>query len=272
MHMDLDVVLQEQCQISMVLRDADGSVVAERERLSNSKGSRILQNMKVLEPHKWTAETPYLYQLEIKLATATTRTRNILQVINHTVGFRKVEVRNGNTCVNGKAVMFRGVNRHDHHPRFGRAVTYDSVRKDLISMKQHNINAVRTSHYPSYPRLYDVCDETGLYVIDEADLECHGFDAAGSKAGPESYTSDNPSWKEAYLDRMRQLVSEIRIIPASLSGHWVMKPSTAKTTLPCTIGLSNATQNGWCTTSQIVKQRLQTCIRTCTPHRRILSN
>ena len=214
MHMELDIVLQEQCQISMVLRDADGNVVAERERLSNSKGSRILQNMKVLEPHKWTAETPYLYQLEIKLATAEARTRNTLQVIIHPVGFRKVELRNGNICVNGKAVMFRGVNRHDHHPRFGRAVIYDLIRKDLISMKQHNINAVRTSHYPSYPQLYEICDEIGLYVIDEADLECHGFDAAGSKAGPESYTSDNPSWKEAYLDRMRQLVERDKNHPS----------------------------------------------------------
>ena len=214
MHIELDVVLHEQCQISMILRNADGNVVAERERLSNSKGSRIFQNMKVLEPHKWTAETPYLYHLEIKLATAMARTRTVLQVINHPVGFRKVELRYGNICVNGKAIMFRGVNRHDHHPRFGRALTYDFVRKDLILMKQHSINAVRTSHYPSYPRLYELCDELGLYVIDEADLECHGFDATGSTSDPASYTSDNPSWEEAYLDRMKQLVERDKNHPS----------------------------------------------------------
>ena len=175
--------------------------------------------MKVQNPCRWAAETPYLYNLEIRLATATAKTRKVLQVIKHAVGFRKVELRNGNIYVNGKAILFRGVNRHDHHPHFGRAVTYDFVRKDLILMKQHNINAVRTSHYPSYPRLHELCDELGIYVIDEADLECHGFDGAvtnGTDSTPSaaSYASDNPSWKEAYVDRMRQLVERDKNHPS----------------------------------------------------------
>ena len=218
-HVELDLSLAEQSQISMILRDADGGTVAERVRLSASKESRIFSNIKVWNPRKWTAETPYLYQLEITLATASTRSRKALQTINHSVGFRKVELRHGNICVNGKAILFRGVNRHDHHPRFGRAVTYDFVRKDLFLMKQYNINAVRTSHYPSYPRLHEICDELGLYVIDEADLECHGFDSAvaygtDSTPSPASYASDNPTWREAYLDRMRQLVERDKNHPS----------------------------------------------------------
>ena len=206
LHIELDLVLHQQCQISMILRDADGDLISERERLSASPSTRISQNMKILRPHKWTAETPYLYNLEITLATATARTRTTLQMINHPIGFRKVEIKHGNICINGTPLLFNGVNRHEHHPHFGRAVPYAFLRKDLILMKQHNINAVRTSHYPSHPRLYELCDELGLYVIDEADLECHGFDATGSAKDPASYASDNPSWRDAYLDRMVQLV------------------------------------------------------------------
>ncbi|KAG4437671.1 hypothetical protein IFR05_006833 [Cadophora sp. M221] len=174
----------------------------------------------VLNPQKWTAETPTLYDLTITLLDGS----NTLQKIQQRVGFRQVEMKNGNLLVNGKAILLRGVNRHDHHPELGRAVPVDFIRQDLLLMKQHNINALRCSHYPSSPELYGMADELGLYVIDEADLECHGFyDAvARPQAIPESmpyedrkvltfpqsakFTSDNPSWQEAYVERMRQLV------------------------------------------------------------------
>lgn len=148
----------------------------------------------------------------------------ILQKIDQAVGFRQVEIKSGNLLVNGQAILLRGVNRHDHHPDLGRAVPLDFIRRDLYLMKQHNINALRCSHYPSRPELYDIADEIGLYVMDECDLECHGFyDAvARPQAIPESlpyeerklktfplaaqYTSDNDSWQAAYVERMKQLV------------------------------------------------------------------
>lgn len=176
--------------------------------------------LKVENPRKWSAETPVLYDLTITLLNE----GKVLQTIRQKVGFRQVDIKNGNLLVNGQAIMLRGVNRHDHHPDLGRAVPLDFIRKDLILMKQHNVNALRCAHYPSHPKLYEIADELGLYVIDEADLECHGFyDAvARPQAIPESlpyeerklmtfpqaakYTSDNPSWKAAYVERMKQMV------------------------------------------------------------------
>lgn len=158
------------------------------------------------------------------------------QIIRHRVGFRQVELKNGNITVNGKTILFRGVNHHDFHPSAGRAVPLDFFKQDLILMKQHNVNAVRCSHYPSHPKFYDLCDELGLWVIDEADLECHGFirgdvdmkkipNEVWGKDGAESieeylspvlakYTSDNPSWREAYLDRIRQMVQRDKNHPS----------------------------------------------------------
>lgn len=170
---------------------------------------------------KWTAESPYLYQVEISLSTEDDSPSHS---VHQRVGFRKVEMKKGLLTVNGVAIQLHGVNRHDHHPTRGRSVPLDFLRRDLLLMKTHNVNALRCSHYPSHPALFDLCDELGLWVLDEADLECHGFLDAVMRPeslrqnmdyaerckllGPDaaSYTSDNPEWKDAYLDRMEQLV------------------------------------------------------------------
>ena len=109
-----------------------------------------------------------------------TRFDGQLQLYDHDAGFRSVELLNGNICVNGKPVLFRGTNLHDHHPPLGGAISLDSVRHDLLQMKAYNINAVRCSHCPSHPGLVGLCHERGYCVIDEADLECHGFGAAAA--------------------------------------------------------------------------------------------
>ncbi|KAL2830621.1 glycosyl hydrolases family 2, TIM barrel domain-containing protein [Aspergillus cavernicola] len=168
-------------------------------------------------PKHWTAETPNLYHLVLRFGE---------QVLSQRVGFRQVEMKNGLLVVNGKRVLFKGANRHEHHPRSGRTVPYALLRQDLLMMKQHNLNALRTCHQPSDPRLYDLADELGIWVMDEADLECHGYDTievrnlsqterlltaqeqhdlAFSRAG--EWISDNLDWQEAYLDRAKQLVS-----------------------------------------------------------------
>lgn len=125
-------------------------------------------------------------------------------VVQQRVGFRNSELKNGVFVVNGKPVIFRGVNRHEHHPDSGRAVPYEFMRKDLLLMKAHNVNAIRTSHYINDPRLYDLADELGLWILDECDLECHGFGEVGGD-NP-SWASDNPDWEDAYVDRARQAV------------------------------------------------------------------
>jgi len=167
----------------------------------------------------WTAEAPYLYSVELVLSSG----GKTLSKVTQRVGFRTVELKNGLITVNGQAVRLRGVNRHEHHPLHGRAVPLDYIKKDLLLMKSHNINALRCSHYPPHPHLFDLADELGLWVMDEADLECHGFyDAVARPLDiPEEmdyeerkklafdraaeYTSNNPEWKGAYVDRMAQM-------------------------------------------------------------------
>ena len=150
----------------------------------------------IRNPHKWTAETPYLYQLTLSCGNSC--------VVEQRIGFRVSALKNGVFQVNGKPVVFRGVNRHEHHPDSGRTVPYEFLRQDLLLMKTHNINAIRTSHQINDPRLYDLADELGLWIMDECDLECHGFDGIGGNQA--SWASDNPLWEEAYVDRARQAV------------------------------------------------------------------
>jgi beta-galactosidase len=126
------------------------------------------------------------------------------------IGFRSVTIEDGQLKINGRRVMFRGVNRHEWHPDHGRAVPPATMRDDVLLMKRHNINAVRTSHYPPHPRFLDLCDELGLWVIDECDLETHGFAAVGWRANP----SDDPRWRPAYLDRARRTVERDKNHPS----------------------------------------------------------
>ncbi|CAG7635695.1 glycoside hydrolase family 2 TIM barrel-domain containing protein [Paenibacillus allorhizosphaerae] len=161
----------------------------------------------VANPDKWTAESPNLYHLVIRLYD---EQGSLLQVHAQRVGFRKVELAGGNLLVNGVPIMFKGVNRHDHHPDFGRAVPLSTMVEDIVLMKRHNINAVRTSHYPNDPRFYDLCDQYGLYVIDEADLECHGFKHTDNV----NWISDSPEWRSAYLDRMERMVERDKNHPS----------------------------------------------------------
>ncbi|KAK3935848.1 glycoside hydrolase family 2 N-terminal-containing protein [Diplogelasinospora grovesii] len=224
LEVNLHMHLTTPCAVKVSLRDHGSTLVKEAAASAVACVDSLSIELAVSDPLKWTAETPYLYNLQIDLLSSADGARH--QRIFHKVGFRQVELRHGNIMVNGKAILFRGVNHHDHHPITGRAVPLSFLKHDLVMMKQHNVNAVRCSHYPSHPRFYELCDELGLWVIDEADLECHGFIRAGvylkdiPKAewnGADSveevlspqlakYTSDNPSWRGAYLDRVSQMV------------------------------------------------------------------
>lgn len=149
----------------------------------------------------WSAEHPRLYDAELATATETVRLR---------IGFRTVALDGGRWTVNGVPLKLRGVNRHEWDPDTGRAVSVDVMRRDLLLMKQHNINAVRTSHYPPAPAFLDLCDELGMWVIDECDLETHGFALVGWRGNP----SDDPAWEPALLDRARRMVERDKNHPA----------------------------------------------------------
>ncbi|GLY17489.1 beta-galactosidase [Kineosporia sp. NBRC 101677] len=141
----------------------------------------------------WSAETPRLYTAELVTPAETVTLR---------LGFRRIEVRDSVLLVNGAPIQLRGVNRHEHDPERGRVFSPERLEQDLLLMKQHNVNAVRTSHYPPHPALLDRADELGLFVVLECDLETHGFEEIGWRGNP----SADPQWRGAYLDRMQRTV------------------------------------------------------------------
>ena len=143
----------------------------------------------------WTAEEPNLYQLQLSLMS---NVGQVIEAFTQQVGFRKVEIKDGNLRVNGIPIMFRGVNRHEWDPIVGRSISEASMIKDIQIMKQHNINAVRASHYPNQERWYELCNEYGLYVIDEANIEAHGM--RFHQNGFEEITNDT-TWTAQWLDR-----------------------------------------------------------------------
>ncbi|TPG57000.1 beta-galactosidase subunit alpha [Ewingella americana] len=153
----------------------------------------------VSQPRQWNAEHPELYQL---LLTLHDDAGNVLGVVPQHVGFRDICVRDGLFYVNGRYLKLHGVNRHDHDHRRGRAVDMARVERDIILMKQHNINSVRTAHYPNDPRFYDLCDRYGLFVMAETDLESHGF----ANVGDLSRITDDPRWEHAYVERIERHV------------------------------------------------------------------
>ncbi|MDO4559136.1 MAG: glycoside hydrolase family 2 TIM barrel-domain containing protein, partial [Planctomycetia bacterium] len=158
----------------------------------------------VKNPKLWSAECPDLYTLLITLKDGD---QNVLEVVPQKVGFRKVEIRGVNLLVNGKPILLRGVNRHEHNPLTGHYVPYEQMVAEIRLMKQFNINGVRTSHYPETPLWYELCDRFGIYIVDEANIESHGMGY-----GKESL-ANHPRFRDAHLDRMRRMVERDRNHP-----------------------------------------------------------
>jgi beta-galactosidase len=208
---ELDLTIQKAGNVIVALSDSHnaGKTIARHVSDVDVGTDHHSVSLHVRNPRKWTAESPYLYDLEISLFVGDSD--KAMQTLCHHVGFRKVELKHGLISVNGVPLFLRGVNRHDNHPHRGRAVPLAFVRQDLLLMKQHNVNAIRTSHYPSHPALPGLADELGFWLIDEADLECHGF---GNCPEAEKWTSDNPSWRAAYLDRIHQVVQRDKNHPS----------------------------------------------------------
>ncbi|MDU4230734.1 MAG: glycoside hydrolase family 2 TIM barrel-domain containing protein, partial [Klebsiella grimontii] len=165
------------------------------QRLTVSEQLNVDFAIDVRAPQQWSAENPYLYHLVMTLKNDV---GEIIEVIPQRVGFRDIKVRNGLFYINNRYVMLHGVNRHDNDHLKGRAVGMDRVEKDLLLMKQHNINSVRTAHYPNDPRFYEMCDIYGLFVMAETDVESHGF----ANVGNLSAITDDPEWEHIYVERI----------------------------------------------------------------------
>jgi len=186
----------------------EGSLVLSKTKPVeiNKKGNaRIFFEEEIQEPWKWTAETPNLYDLVLVLRD---HNNEVTQTVGCKIGFRRSEISKGQLLINGKAVLLKGVNRHEHDEYTGHVVSEESMLQDIRLFKENNINAVRTSHYPNDPRWYELCDKHGIYVIDEANIESHGMGY-----GKESLAKD-PEWEAAHLDRIVRMVERDKNHPS----------------------------------------------------------
>jgi beta-galactosidase len=196
--------------LQVELGDDGGKGVAARlqKPVDVRKGGEAVVEFEqvVPRPARWTAETPNLYSLLLTLTDERGRT---VEVTGTRVGFRSVEIRDGRLLVNGQAIYIKGVNRHEHDPAEGRVVSEELMLKDIRLMKQFNINAVRTSHYPNVPRWYELCDEYGLYVVDEANIESHGVGFEADKT-----LANKPEWLRLHMDRTVRMVERDKNHPS----------------------------------------------------------
>lgn len=198
---------QQNAQVVIKLLDIrkDAAVLVASSTVSGDSSSPAA--LTVVERQVWTAEAPYLYYLTFHVLGSGA-------YVCQRIGYREVQLVDGVLTLNSSPIKIRGVNRHEHHPDFGRAVPFEFLKRDLLLMKTHNINAIRTCHQINDTRLYDLADELGLYILDEADLECHGCGIAVEHTKPESLLSDNPDWEEAYVDRAVQMVQRDKNHPS----------------------------------------------------------
>ena len=195
-------------KINVSLMDIEREVISHQldinQSLNYQQELSIQFQQEVNRPRLWSAENPNLYTLILELQDEQGRTE---EVISSRVGFRKVEIAGGQLLVNGVAIDLKGTNRHEIHPENGRVMSRELMVQDITLMKQHNINAVRTSHYPNTPLWYELCDIYGIYLWDEANIESH-------ELRPESTLAKDTEWREAFLDRGRRMLERDKNHPS----------------------------------------------------------
>ncbi|MFD2114673.1 glycoside hydrolase family 2 TIM barrel-domain containing protein [Paenibacillus yanchengensis] len=201
-----------QAVVDVKLLDQTEQVVVQETIVSSclpglEKNNTLLLNYLVKNPAKWSAEDPALYTLLLTIYNEQTQEREVIRL---QVGFRTVEIKAGQLLVNGVAVKLKGVNRNEFDSESGFFISESAMLQDITLMKQHNINCVRTAHYPNDTRWLDLCDQYGLYVMDEADLETHG----GHFVGNEGFISEDEQWQAAYLDRVIKMVERDKNYPS----------------------------------------------------------
>ena len=215
----LDMHFAEPVETKVTIEDKYGAVVARGEAAENG----VLE-LTVLNPVLWNAENPYLYQVILTMPD---------EVIVDRIGFRTIEIKDKVVYFNGEKIKFRGVNRHDSDPETGFVINARQIKKDLMLMKQHNFNAIRSSHYPNAPYFYQMCDEYGFMVIDEADIEAHGPFMLYRKEDTDrnrfqhwnEKIADDPAWEKAIVDRVRLMVQRDKNRPSIIM--WSMGNESA---------------------------------------------
>ena len=231
---DLEVCLKGmgKGKVSMKLRDGEGvlaqaeadfegSAAAQADFRGSAGRENLMENVKVVipveEPALWSAEEPNLYELLLEVKNPN---GEVVEVISQMVGFRQFEMIDGIMCLNGKRIVFKGVNRHEFSSKTGRAVTDGEILQDIITMKRNNINAIRTSHYPNDSRIYALCDKYGLYMVAENNLESHGswepLILQGMAGVETAVPGDRKEWQPMMLDRVNSCYQRDKNHPAIL--------------------------------------------------------
>ena len=199
---DLTLEGSRKGSVSALLTDREGNTAAVWERMPARENISFAGS--VPEVHLWSGEDAFLYTLTVILYDEKGR---IVEVVPQKLGFRRFEMKDRLMCLNGKRIVFRGINRHEFDVRRGRAVTEEDMLWDIRFMKRHNINAVRTCHYPNQSRWYELCDEYGIYLIDEANLESHGsWQKMGACEPSWNVPGSLPEWKECVVDRAKSML------------------------------------------------------------------
>lgn len=208
---DLDSIGEGTAELNLL--DGEKSVACGKISIA---GGQAHISLPVTAPKKWSAEDPYLYSLAIEVRGAD---GSLTEYICEKVGFRRFELIDHIMCLNGKRIVFRGVNRHEFSAKSGRVITFEDMVTDIRTMKQNNINAIRTSHYPNRTELYRLCDVYGIYMIDETNLETHGvFNAVGRQKEPLEFAvpGNRPEYVEMLIDRARSMYERDKNHPAIL--------------------------------------------------------
>ncbi len=188
--------VKDECELTAFLYDGDSLISSASVNVSSKDNTEL--SFGEFEVNEWSAEIPYLYDLVLVLS----RDRKIIEAIRRPIGFKHIEIEGNVFYFNNKAIKLLGVNHHDTNPKTGYVMTGEDMEKDISIFKQYNVNCVRTSHYPPDPMFLDLCDEYGVYVVDEADIETHGCMSELKKPGA---CSHNPEWKEHYWDRVYRM-------------------------------------------------------------------
>ena len=199
--------VHENLQLAYKLLNQEGQVIlGERQEVTRTSNEVVEFFGTVPDVAKWSAETPHLYTL---LLTLTDEEGSFEEATSIQVGFRSTEIKGGQLLVNGKPILIKGVNRHEHHPEHGHVVNRADMISDIRVMKEHNINAVRTSHYPNDPLWYALCDQYGIYVFDEANVESHGVGYVEVNT-----LANKPIWEHAHVERIMNMVERDKNHPS----------------------------------------------------------
>lgn len=196
-------------KLTVSLYDDTGNEIKSKKHSftpDNPDSTVVITEMNIRDVKKWSAEKPGLYTLVLHLQRDNGKS---IEYVSNRIGFRTSEIKNGQLLVNGVPILIKGVNRHEHDEYTGHVVSHELMKKDIAMMKQYNINAVRTSHYPDDPYWYELCDKYGLYLIDEANIESHGM---GYR--PDRTLGNNPVWMKAHLERIRRMVERDKNHPS----------------------------------------------------------